>query len=62
MKVTSEDIEQVEHMSVGDTVSSLAHARLRLALARRLLQEVIDHHWVSKKWADQAKAWLAVKD
>ena len=61
--VRIQDIEQVDQMSsVDDMASSLAHARLRLAMARRLLDEAYGAPAMPERWQEQVEAWLNIKD
>ena len=56
------DIEQVDQMSsIDDMASSLAHMRLRLALARRVIKGAT-FAIQDEVWREKAEAWLAVKD
>ena len=61
--VRTQDIEEVDKMMpIDDITSSLAHARLRLTLARRLITAVFQEGWASGDWSKNATAWLNVKD
>ena len=57
----TEDLGQIREL-VNDLTTSLIHARLRLALARQLLDEAYGIPAMPEKWQEQADAWLNVKD
>ena len=61
-KVTPGDIEQVDKMMfIDDMASSLAHARLRLAIARRLFVDIAETS-LPVSLHEKVTAWLTVKD